>query len=171
MQSRLFGTESPLAFRRRNKITAESHLHILMAESDIYVARIAHRLTVKLGPLFDMPEALVPKEPDWRLATAGRDYAVWERVQDVAPEEGSTQDRDFNPDEVDEQVIYYNSQQQDEQRVQLQMDDEGRPVLLGGDPASEDPPSIGSFYEEPPSEEGEEEEEAGAQAADEQQWM
>lgn len=188
-QERVLCTESPLTFRRRNQITAESHVHILMAESDIYVARIAHRLTVKLGPLFDMPGALLPKEPDWRLATAGKDYAVWERVQGIPPEDTAAvadgQDQDFNVDEIDEQVAYYNSQQQDEQQQQQTpegfhgkgfqgegggssgMDGEGRPVLLGGDPVTEDPPSIGSFYEEPPAEE----EEEGQQAADEQQWM
>jgi hypothetical protein len=52
-----------LRFKRVNLcryVTAESHVHILMAERDIYVARIAHRLTVKLGPLLDMPQALLP---------------------------------------------------------------------------------------------------------------
>jgi hypothetical protein len=46
--------------RRRNVIKAESPVEILIAESDIYVARIADRLTVKLGPLLDMPIELVP---------------------------------------------------------------------------------------------------------------
>jgi hypothetical protein len=31
----------------------------------------AERLVVKLGPRWEMPQKLIPKEPEWSLATSG----------------------------------------------------------------------------------------------------
>ena len=157
--------------RRRNEIKAESGVRIMMAEADIYVARIAHRLTVKLGPRFEMPSALLPREPDWRLATFGEDYAVWERVQ-TSPEDfekdndSDNSEDDFDLGELAEQVDYYNRLGEEDQSESSG----GRIPLIGGDPfAEEDPPSIGSFYVV--EEEEEEEDEDEGKREDEQQWM
>lgn len=117
-----------LAARRRADVRAESPVRILLAEADLYVARVASRLTVKLGPRFEMPPELLPREPEWTLAACGEDWAVWERpgyVSDKAEEDT------FTAEEV----------------AHLFADAETRDVLVGGALESErDPPSVGSFY-------------------------
>ena len=45
------------------------------------MAKVGKMLTVKLGPRFEMPVELLPNEPEWSLAVAGEDFAVWERVE------------------------------------------------------------------------------------------
>ncbi|PNH09189.1 Alpha-amylase isozyme 3A [Tetrabaena socialis] len=67
------------ALRRRAGVLADSPLEILAAEPDMYVARVANSLTVKMGPRFDMG-ALLPQERDgWQFVMSGKDWAVWER--------------------------------------------------------------------------------------------
>ncbi|KXZ43538.1 hypothetical protein GPECTOR_87g400 [Gonium pectorale] len=67
------------ALRRRAGIVADSSLEILVAERDLYVARVGGRLTVKMGPRFEMGH-LLPREADgWKFAVSGKDWAVWER--------------------------------------------------------------------------------------------
>lgn len=63
--------------RKRNFINAESKITILLAESDMYVANIADRVILKLGPRMDMGR-LAPSEQDWKLASYGDRFAVWE---------------------------------------------------------------------------------------------
>jgi len=70
-----------VAVRRRNSIKASSQVEILCAEDDIYVARVARRLTVKLGPRFEMGKHLPLEKDGWALAAAGNDWAVWEKPQ------------------------------------------------------------------------------------------
>lgn len=66
--------------RRRNKIVSDSPVKILAAEADLYVATINDRVTVKLGPRYDMGN-LVPKESEgWKMATWGKQYAIWEKT-------------------------------------------------------------------------------------------
>ncbi|MEW5302344.1 MAG: hypothetical protein WDW36_005141 [Sanguina aurantia] len=70
---------SLVGVRRRNNLQADSRLRILCAESDMYVAEVAGRVVVKLGPRLDMGP-LLPRQADgWHLATEGNDFAVWER--------------------------------------------------------------------------------------------
>jgi alpha-amylase len=65
--------------RRRNGIKADSKVEIKAAEPEMYVAVIDGRVTVKLGPKYDMG-GLVPRAEDgWAKAVAGPDFAVWER--------------------------------------------------------------------------------------------
>lgn len=74
------------AVRRSAGVAADAEVKILLAEADVYVARIlgdAAELTVKLGPRYDMPEALVPEEGHrWELAASGHEYAVWSRPRE-----------------------------------------------------------------------------------------
>ena len=67
--------------RRRCCVCPDARVRILMAEDDLYVAKVGKMLTVKLGPRFEMPVELLPNEPEWSLAVAGEDFAVWERVE------------------------------------------------------------------------------------------
>ena len=117
-----------LAARRRADVRAESSVRILVAEADLYVARVANRLVVKLGPRFETPPELLPREPEWTLAACGEDWAVWERAEHVS-------------DEAEEES------RAAEAAARLFADAEPRDVLLGGALDGErDPPSIGSFY-------------------------
>ncbi|XP_024544858.1 alpha-amylase [Selaginella moellendorffii] len=78
-----------LELRLRNKINAESKIKIQAADFDMYVATIADRLIVKLGPRFDMGP-LLPKSSTWKLVMAGSEYAIWEstkKMAGVAPSE------------------------------------------------------------------------------------
>lgn len=117
-----------LAARRRADVRAESSVRILVAEADLYVARVANRLVVKLGPRFETPPELLPREPEWTLTACGEDWAVWERAEHVS-------------DEAEEES------RAAEAAARLFADAEPRDVLLGGALDGErDPPSIGSFY-------------------------
>jgi len=53
----------------------------MCAEGDMYVARIGGRVTVKLGPRFDMGGLLPSEEEGWHFVMSGNDYAVWEKVE------------------------------------------------------------------------------------------
>ncbi|KAF8062795.1 AMY1.2 [Scenedesmus sp. PABB004] len=67
------------AVRRRNGIVSDTPVRIVAAEADLYVAEVGGRVTLKLGPRYDMGP-LLPKEADgWKTATWGKDYCVWER--------------------------------------------------------------------------------------------
>lgn len=69
-----------VAIRKRAGLRADSPLEILAAERDMYVARCGGRVTLKLGPRYDMG-GLVPKAADgWRMAAKGQDWAVWEKA-------------------------------------------------------------------------------------------
>lgn len=72
-------TSQQVAIRKRAGLRADSPLEILAAEKDLYVARCGGRVTLKLGPRYDMG-GLVPKASDgWRMAAKGTDFAVWEK--------------------------------------------------------------------------------------------
>ncbi|GLC54474.1 Alpha-amylase A type-1/2 [Pleodorina starrii] len=65
--------------RTRNGITSESPITILEHDADLYMARIGNKLTVKLGPRYELGSRL-PKESDgWHLACSGQNWAVWEK--------------------------------------------------------------------------------------------
>ncbi|KAG2426720.1 hypothetical protein HYH02_014760 [Chlamydomonas schloesseri] len=66
--------------RRRAGLHSESGLEVLAAEPDMYVARVGGRVTVKLGPRYDMG-GLLPKEAEgWKFVSSGKDWAVWEKA-------------------------------------------------------------------------------------------
>lgn len=44
-----------------------------------YVARIDDKITVKLGPRYDMGPHMPPKGDGWEMAASGCDFAIWER--------------------------------------------------------------------------------------------
>ena len=149
-----------LALRARHGIRADAHVKILAAESDLYVARVAHRLTVKLGPRYDVPAAISPREPEWRLALSGDDWAVWERAsyEGGEPREAArkTTNALFEEDEEDDGAaaeavrrVCGAVRATDEDALLF---DAAAPVLVGGalDEAA-DPASVGSFFEAPTS--------------------
>mmetsp|Transcript_17941 Transcript_17941/g.53987 ORF Transcript_17941/g.53987 Transcript_17941/m.53987 type:complete len:489 (+) Transcript_17941:115-1581(+) len=71
--------KSLIALRERAGLHSRSKLEIKLAEADIYVAVIDDKVTVKLGPRYDMGE-LTPKEEDgWKRTLKGNDWAVWEK--------------------------------------------------------------------------------------------
>ena len=74
--------------RRAAGVRANSPIEVLLAEADLYVARVAGtvaELTVKLGPRFEIPTILLPDEADGHvLVASGDDFAVWSRP--LAPE-------------------------------------------------------------------------------------
>ena len=149
-----------IALRARHGIRADAHVKILAAESDLYVARVAHRLTVKLGPRYDVPAAISPREPEWRLALSGDDWAVWERAsyESGEPREAArkTTNALFEEDEEDDGAaaeavrrVCGAVRATDEDALLF---DAAAPVLVGGalDEAA-DPASVGSFFEAPTS--------------------
>ena len=115
--------------RKRCCVCADAPVKIQMAENDIYVAKVGHRLTVKLGPRYEMPVELLPKEPEWSLAVAGEDYAVWERVQ-----------YDTN---ADAKVVAM-------EREMMDVGDDGEYYPLERVPVDNSRQSIGSWIEPPP---------------------
>ena len=147
-----------LALRAKHEIRADAHVKILAAESDLYVARVAHRLTVKLGPRYDVPAAIAPREPEWRLALSGDDWAVWERARSYEGGEPrgyarKTTNALFEEDDgaAAEAVrrVCGAVRATDEDALLF---DAAAPVLVGGalDEAA-DPASVGSFFEAPTS--------------------
>lgn len=64
--------------RKRNDLNAKSKVHILTAESDLYVAVIDDRVVLKIGPRFDMGD-LTPNEGEYKIAAVGKNYCVWEK--------------------------------------------------------------------------------------------
>ncbi|XP_028806782.1 alpha-amylase [Neltuma alba] len=65
--------------RRRNGINEKSSIKILAAEADLYMAEMDSKVMMKIGPKMDL-DGLVPS--NFRLATSGQDYAVWEKSAD-----------------------------------------------------------------------------------------
>lgn len=63
------------ALRVRNGINMKSNVNILAADGDLYVAKIDNKIIVKIGPKMDLGN-LIPS--NFRVATSGQDYAVWE---------------------------------------------------------------------------------------------
>ncbi|KAK9942099.1 hypothetical protein M0R45_007788 [Rubus argutus] len=66
-----------VAIRSRNGIKPDSTVHILAADADLYVASIDDKIITKIGPRFEVGN-LVP--PAYKVATSGKDYAVWEKT-------------------------------------------------------------------------------------------
>ena len=51
----------------------------MLADHDLYVAKVDDKVLVKLGPRYDMGW-LTPKEDEgWQLCATGKNYAIWER--------------------------------------------------------------------------------------------
>lgn len=57
--------------RQRNGIHAKSKLDILCAEADMYVARIDDKLTLKLGPRYDMGRWVPAEKEGWHFVCSG----------------------------------------------------------------------------------------------------
>ena len=143
-----------LALRSKHGIRADARVKILAAENNLYVARVARRLTVKLGPRYDVPEAILPREPEWRLALSGDDWAVWERTEC----EGGGDDSEASDSEEDDSGAEKGSAEAvrrvcgavratDEDALLF---DKAAPVLVGGAlDETRDPASVGSFFETP----------------------
>ena len=152
-----------VALRKKHDIRADAHVKILAAENDLYVARVAHRLTVKLGPRYDVPSALLPREPEWALALSGDDWAVWERQPEYVrsdyddassssfvndQDDATARDEKRTAAEVVRKVCGV-TRATDEDAVVF---DANAPLFLGGAlDASDDPASVGSFFEAPTS--------------------
>ncbi|KAF6254629.1 glycoside hydrolase [Scenedesmus sp. NREL 46B-D3] len=66
-----------MQLRRKHGITSTSSLTIMAAEGDLYMASVAGKLTVKLGPRWELGH-LLPDDAQWRIATCGQDFCVWE---------------------------------------------------------------------------------------------
>ena len=114
------------------------------------MARVAHSLTVKLGPRFEMPDALLPKPPEWRLAISGDDWAVWERVEGYeGPGEGDARAKsEYGFDEEEETFTAANVKRVFEE--EFGEEECERDGLIGGALSDEEnPPSIGSFFDVP----------------------
>ncbi|CAA2979246.1 alpha-amylase [Olea europaea subsp. europaea] len=62
--------------RSRNGISPTSKVRIMASDSDLYVAMIDDKIIVKIGPKMDLGN-LIP--PNYKVATSGTDYAVWEK--------------------------------------------------------------------------------------------
>lgn len=61
--------------RKRNGINPKSSVNILIAQADLYMAKIDNKVVVKIGPNGDLKN-LLPQNA--ALATSGQDFAVWE---------------------------------------------------------------------------------------------
>lgn len=68
-----------IELRQRVGIHRRSKLEILCAEDDMYVARIDNKLTLKLGPRYDMGSHVPSKDDGWAMVANGCDFAIWER--------------------------------------------------------------------------------------------
>ena len=109
---------------------------------------------MKLGPRYDVPEAILPREPEWRLALSGDDWAVWERTEC----EGGGDDSEASDSEEDDSGAEKGSAEAvrrvcgavratDEDALLF---DKAAPVLVGGAlDETRDPASVGSFFETP----------------------
>jgi alpha-amylase len=45
-----------------------------------YVARIDGRVTIKMGPRFDLGTLSPAADAGWKLGASGPDFAVWEKA-------------------------------------------------------------------------------------------
>jgi len=70
-----------LDLRRRAGIRADSPVEILAAESDMYVARIAGRVVLKMGPRYSMGDLLPCPEEGWTKGASGKNWAVWTKEE------------------------------------------------------------------------------------------
>lgn len=61
--------------RKRNKINYKSPVKIIIADKNQYVAEVGGSIIMKIG--FDYSWS--PNMQQWKLATSGKNYAVWER--------------------------------------------------------------------------------------------
>ena len=78
--------EALLRARKAAGVEADSAVEILVAEQDLYFARVApaaeaaaqgrRGLYVKIGPRFHLPAGVAPGA-GWAVATSGQDFAVW----------------------------------------------------------------------------------------------
>ena len=141
-----------IALRSKHGIRADARVKILAAENNLYVARVARGITVKLGPRYDVPDAILPREPEWRLALSGDDWAVWERPEHEVGADAPAVDRTF-PEEGDgvtaEAVRRVCGAVRDTDEDALLFDN-AAPVLVGGAlDESRNPASVGSFFETP----------------------
>eukprot|EP00897_Mesotaenium_endlicherianum_P007970 jgi/Mesen1/7200/ME000371S06282 len=64
--------------RRRNDIKADSDVQIAIAEADVYVAKVADRVVVKIGSRHEIG-GLAPSGDEWNICAVGNDYCVWEK--------------------------------------------------------------------------------------------
>lgn len=69
--------------RKRNGINADATVEILAADADLYLARLANNVVLKLGPRFDLGD-LLPNPEEFEIATFGDGYAIWERKTQTA---------------------------------------------------------------------------------------
>lgn len=75
-----------IKIRKRNNIKANSKVHIVAAEHDLYVAVIDDKVVMKIGPRFDIGH-LAPSLEEWQVAAVGHEYCVWEKKAELQPEQ------------------------------------------------------------------------------------
>jgi alpha-amylase len=68
-----------IALRKRNNIHSRSKIAIKKADADMYVAIIDDKVTVKLGPRYDMGDVAPKQEEGWKRTLKGNDWAIWEK--------------------------------------------------------------------------------------------
>ncbi|BBM99917.1 alpha-amylase [Marchantia polymorpha subsp. ruderalis] len=73
-----------ITLRKRNDIIANSKVQIMVADGDLYLAKIDDHVIVKLGPRFDLGES-TPNAEEYSVAACGKDYCVWEKKGYVSP--------------------------------------------------------------------------------------
>eukprot|EP01025_Chloroclados_australasicus_P037372 TRINITY_DN38157_c0_g1_i2.p1 TRINITY_DN38157_c0_g1~~TRINITY_DN38157_c0_g1_i2.p1 ORF type:complete len:546 (-),score=76.16 TRINITY_DN38157_c0_g1_i2:460-1965(-) len=66
-----------MAIRKKCGVRANSKIKIMIAEDDMYVAKIRDNLVVKLGPRFDMGQHLPNEKEGWTMDLSGKDFAIW----------------------------------------------------------------------------------------------
>jgi alpha-amylase len=69
-----------IKLRHRNDIKADSKIHIVTAENDLYLAVIDEKVVVKLGFRHDIGD-LAPSPEEYDMAACGKNYCVWEKKQ------------------------------------------------------------------------------------------
>ncbi|KAF9604788.1 hypothetical protein IFM89_010329, partial [Coptis chinensis] len=65
------------AIRSRNGIQPNSAVRIIISDADLYVAAIDEKIIAKIGSRFELGNVI---PPNFRIATSGNDYAVWEKT-------------------------------------------------------------------------------------------
>ncbi|KAF9590222.1 hypothetical protein IFM89_031961, partial [Coptis chinensis] len=65
------------AIRSRNGIQPNSAVRIITSDADLYVAAIDEKIIAKIGSRFEVGNVI---PPNFRIATSGNDYAVWEKT-------------------------------------------------------------------------------------------
>ncbi|KAK9915375.1 hypothetical protein WJX75_008171 [Coccomyxa subellipsoidea] len=76
------GIREMIKIRSRLGIQCRSKVVILKAVGDLYAASIDSKIAMKVGPGDWSPEAanLQVGQKDWKLATSGPNYAIWEAI-------------------------------------------------------------------------------------------